>query len=124
MGRAQTVAMKALKQLLEVTSNIEQWGLERFALPFWREMEVFIASHAKSESRPKELGKGLLFALCERQVYMEDAIPLLENLLSLKISLDVKNSEEESPFDVCKSVGTWNIYEKLNLSVMGESLRG
>ncbi len=113
--------MKALEQLVE--TDWDDLKKSKFALPFWREMEVFIASHAKSEKRPKEFGKGLLFALCGTHGF-EGGMALLENILSLKISLDVKNWEEETPFDVCKRKGRWDIYEKLNLSEMGESLRG
>ncbi len=96
-------------------------------LPFWQEMEEFIATHAKSEKRHKEFGKDLLFAVCNcyGQISRSTSLlKLLENLLPFKISLDVKNSDGETPFGVCKRIGRWDVYEKLNLSQMGESLKG
>ncbi len=32
--------------------------------------------------------------------------------------------EGKTPFELCKKSGKWDIYEKLNLSQMGESLKG
>ncbi len=101
---------------------------EEFTLAFFEEIEEYFAAYAKSNDCHKEFGKRELFQLCnlgesggKKEFYM----PLLEKLLSLNISFDVKEEwEGKSPFEICKKRGKWDIYEKLNLSKMGESLKG
>ncbi len=99
---------------------------EMLALAFFQEMREFFTAYAKSERCRKEFGKDLLFCICalkegsKKEFYM----PILEWLLSLNISLDVKDRKGKSPFEVCKENGRWDIYAKLNLSQMGDSLKG
>ncbi len=119
------MALKALEDLLKFGDD----KLGVLALPFYKELEDFIVAHAKSEKCNKEFGKGLLFALCgvyanQKIRVRKEAMPLLRKLLSLKISIDVNNLEEGTPFDLSKRRGNWDFYEALNLSQMGESLKG
>ncbi len=93
---------------------------EEKALALFEEMEEYFAAY------PAPNAKDVLFRLCKLKegAKKEFYMPLLKKLLSYNISLDVKNWKGTTPFELCKESGKWDIYEKLNLSEMGESLKG
>ncbi len=101
------------------------------ALALFEEMEEYFAAYAKSDESPEDFGKDILFQLCKlkEKSKKEFYMPLLEKVLSFNISLDVKYTPKwdrvgKTSFELCKKSGKWDIYEKLNLSQMGESLKG
>ncbi len=86
-------------------------------LAFFEELEECFVEYAKSEDCFENFGKLVLRNVCrvpegsKKELYM----PLLEKLLSLNIPVDLEDSKSANNFD---------IYEKLTLLKMGESLKG
>ncbi len=106
--------MKAVEMILSS-------ACEKVALAFWKEMAEHIAAYAKSEKCPENFGNDLLWKLCRlgEGSKIEFYMPLLERLLSLNTCLDVELCKVH-----CKSHAKWDIYEKLHVFQMGESLKG
>ncbi len=113
-----------------VTFDASDHFKERLALSTYIEFEEYFSAHVHSEKRKRGFGSDLLFSICgvlADQVIrgsLKEALPLLKKLISLlKIPMDiVKNGK--TVLDVCKDIGNWDMYELLNSSEMGESLKG
>ncbi len=102
------------------------------ALPFYKMFEgyfvqYFHGSTSKSKKR-EDFGGRLLLQVASirgnRQIAVSgQAVTLLKCLLSLNVKLDVRNDKGQTPLDLCKE-GQWEMFELLNLSQMGDSLKG
>ncbi len=102
---------------------------ELIALPFYKTFESLFVEYSQGPKREDDFGKKLLFTLCDvrgdqKTGLSGEAATILRGLLSLKIGLDTVNNDGKSPFDVCKTRGRWEMYEMMNLSQMGDSLKG